>query len=60
MPTPHPEFVFLDGQIVPWDDAKLHVFSPAVKYGAGVFEGIRGYWNEDENQMYVFRVAARR
>lgn len=57
MPTPHPEFVYLDGQIVPWDDAKLHVFSPAVKYGAGVFEGIRGYWNEDENQMYVFRVA---
>lgn len=52
-----PEFAYLNGQIVPWDDARVHVFSPVAKYGIGVFEGIRGYWNEDVQQLYLFRVA---
>lgn len=52
-----PRFVIFDGEIVPWDEARVHVFSPAVKYGAGVFEGIRGYWNEEHEQLYVFRLA---
>ena len=54
---PPARYVFFDGAIVPWADARVHVFSPAVKYGAGVFEGIRGYWNDDHQQMYVFRLA---
>jgi branched-chain amino acid aminotransferase len=41
---------------VPWADARVHVYSPLAKYAAGVFEGIRGYWNEDRQQMYVFRL----
>ncbi|MFB8344584.1 branched-chain amino acid transaminase [Brucella cytisi] len=48
--------VYLDGEFVPWDDAKIHVFTPAVKYGAAVFEGIRGYWNADIEKMYLFRL----
>jgi branched-chain amino acid aminotransferase len=32
------------------------VFSPAVKYGAAVFEGIRGYWNAEKETMYLFRL----
>ncbi|MGQ3295632.1 MAG: aminotransferase class IV, partial [Shinella sp.] len=32
------------------------MFSPAVKYGAAVFEGIRGYWNTDREKMYLFRL----
>lgn len=51
------EFAYLDGQIVPWNDAKVHVFAPVAKYGIGVFEGIRGYWNEETQQLYLFRVA---
>ena len=51
------KYVFFDGAIVPWDDARMHIFSPAVKYGAGVFEGIRGYWNDEQQQMFVFRLA---
>lgn len=37
--------VYFNGGFVSWDQANVHVFSPAVKYGASVFEGIRGYWN---------------
>lgn len=48
--------VYLDGEFVRWQDAKIHVFSPAVKYGAAVFEGIRGYWNEDREKLYLFRL----
>lgn len=48
--------IYLDGEFVPWNDAKIHVFSPAVKYGAAVFEGIRGYWNEERETMFLFRL----
>lgn len=51
------QFVYLNGQIVPWTDAKVHVFAPVAKYGIGVFEGIRGYWNEESRQLYLFRIA---
>ncbi|MFB9268716.1 branched-chain-amino-acid transaminase [Bradyrhizobium erythrophlei] len=51
------EFAYLNGQIIPWNEAKVHVFAPVVKYGIGVFEGIRGYWNEEAQQLYLFRVA---
>lgn len=48
--------VYLDGEFVAWKDANIHVFSPAVKYGAAVFEGIRGYWNAETEKMYLFRL----
>ncbi|CAK7259705.1 MULTISPECIES: branched-chain amino acid transaminase [unclassified Shinella] len=48
--------VYLDGEFVAWNDARIHVFTPAVKYGAAVFEGIRGYWNADTEKMYLFRL----
>jgi branched-chain amino acid aminotransferase len=51
-----PEFAWQNGRIVPWAEAQVHVFSPAVKYGVGVFEGIRGYWNPRANEMFVFRL----
>ncbi len=49
-------YIGMNGEIVPWADAKIHAFSPAVKYGAGIFEGIRGYWNDDRQEMYVFKL----
>ena len=48
--------VYLDGEFVPWNEATVHVFSPLVKYGAGVFEGIRGYWSERRGAMLLFRL----
>lgn len=50
-------YVFMNGDIVPWAEATIHVFTPAAKYGAGVFEGIRGYWNDAAEEMYLFRMA---
>jgi branched-chain amino acid aminotransferase len=46
----------LDGNIVDYADCKVHAFSGAVKYGAGVFEGIRAYWSDDDRELYVFRI----
>lgn len=48
--------VYFEGDYVPWNDAKVHVFAPAVKYGAGIFEGIRGYWSETQGKMLIFRL----
>lgn len=46
----------LNGKVVPYADANVHMLTPALKYGAAVFEGIRGYWNEGHQQMYLFRL----
>lgn len=51
-----PTFCFLEDEFVPWEDAKVPVSTHALHYGTAVFAGIRGYWNEDQNQLYVFRV----
>ena len=51
-----PRFLSFNGEIVPYADAKVHVLSPGLKYGAGVFEGIRGYWNNSRGEMYLFRL----
>jgi branched-chain amino acid aminotransferase len=45
-----------NGEVIPFADGKVHIASPAVKYGIGVFEGVRGYWNETQRQLYVFRL----
>ena len=48
--------VYFNGEYIPWNQANVHVFSPAVKYGASVFEGIRAYWNEEREKLYLFRL----
>jgi branched-chain amino acid aminotransferase len=35
--------IWMDGELVPWDDANVHVLTHALHYGTGVFEGIRAY-----------------
>lgn len=46
-----PAFVYMNGGLVSWDDAKLHVSAPALIRGISVFEGIRGYWQHDESHL---------
>lgn len=48
--------VWMDGALVPWDDARVHVNSDGVLKGENVFEGLRAYWNADERQLFVFRL----
>jgi branched-chain amino acid aminotransferase len=54
MPTA--EFMSLNGRIVPYRDCTIHAFSALAKYGSGVFEGLRGYWNADAQELFVFRL----
>ena len=43
MPIAEVEKIWMDGELVDWADAKIHVLSHALHYGSGVFEGIRAY-----------------
>lgn len=48
--------IWLNGSIVPLSRATINVLAPTSQFGANVFEGIRCYWNEDEKQLYGFRL----
>ena len=41
------EFVWMNGEMLPWDDAHVHVSAHALQYGTGVFEGMRSYDTPD-------------
>ncbi|NRB22973.1 branched-chain amino acid transaminase [Shewanella sp.] len=43
MTTKKAEFIWFNGEIIPWGDAKVHVMSHGLHYGSSVFEGIRVY-----------------
>ena len=43
MPVPKADYIWFNGQLVPWDEAKVHVLVHALHYGSSVFEGIRAY-----------------
>ncbi len=50
------QYVFMDGKFVPEQEAKISVKTHAFLYGTSIFEGIRGYWNPQEKQIYIFRM----
>jgi branched-chain amino acid aminotransferase len=50
-----PRYAYYDGRIVPFEQATVSVMNHTFNYGTGAFGGIRGYWNEDEQQLFVFR-----
>lgn len=43
MPIEPTKLIWMDGALVPWDEAKVHVLTHSLHYGSGVFEGIRAY-----------------
>ncbi len=43
MPIEKTELIWMDGDLVPWDEARVHVLTHTLHYGMGVFEGIRAY-----------------
>lgn len=51
-----PKHAFFQGKIVPIEEAKISIMTHGFNYGTGCFEGIRGYWNQQEEQLYVFRL----
>jgi branched-chain amino acid aminotransferase len=50
-----PRNAYFQGKIVPYSDAKVGVATHALNYGTAVFGGMRGYWNEEKNSLFVFR-----
>src|SRR5260370_32966805 len=48
--------VYLNGEFIPANQAHMGVMTHAVSYGTGCFEGIRGYWNADAGETYLFRL----
>lgn len=47
---------YFQGRFVPLAEANINVMTHAFNYGTGIFEGIRGYWNRDQREMYLFRL----
>jgi len=55
-PSDRPEFAVLDGQVVPFAEARISIMAPGLTFAATVFEGMRAYWNEEQEQLYVFHL----
>ena len=49
------DMIWMNGEFVPWEDAKVHVLTHALHYGSGVFEGIRAYETERGTAVFRFR-----
>jgi branched-chain amino acid aminotransferase len=56
MPPTLPQYLWMNGKLVPYQDATIHVATAAAFYATNVFEGIRVYWNEDKQESYAFRL----
>jgi len=60
------EFIWMNGELTPWDSAQVHVSAHALQYGTGVFEGMRAYPTPDgpaifrlDAHMHRFKASAR-
>jgi branched-chain amino acid aminotransferase len=47
--------VFFENRVTTLSEARVGILTHALNYGTGVFEGVRGYWNEPENQLFLMR-----
>jgi branched-chain amino acid aminotransferase len=54
MPITPTEKIWMNGELVAWEDAKIHILTHSLHYGMGVFEGIRAY--ETDRGAAVFRL----
>ncbi len=54
MPIEPTKSIWMNGELIPWDEAQIHVLTHTLHYGTGVFEGIRAY--ETENGPAIFRL----
>jgi branched-chain amino acid aminotransferase len=50
-----PQFAYFQGQITAYANAKVGVLTHALNYGTAAFGGLRGYWNPEAAELYIFR-----
>jgi len=51
-----PSYAYLRNQFVPLSEARVGVSTHSLHYGTAVFEGVRGNWNSEKQQLYLFRI----
>jgi len=51
-----PSYAYFHKQFVPLSEAKIGVMTHSLHYGTAIFEGIRGNWNSEQKQLYIFRL----
>ncbi|MCK5434266.1 MAG: branched-chain amino acid transaminase [Dehalococcoidales bacterium] len=51
-----PSYAYFHKQFVPLSEAKIGIMTNSLHYGTAVFEGIRGNWNSQQQQLYLFRL----
>lgn len=48
------DYIWMDGEFIPWDEAKTHILTHTLHYGNGVFEGTRAY--QTEKGLAIFKL----
>ncbi len=56
MPEKQSPYVWMNGNLIPDEEAKIHVRTACATYGENVFEGIRAYWSDARENLFVFRL----
>jgi branched-chain amino acid aminotransferase len=51
-----PSYAYFQKQFIPLEEARIGIMTHALHYGTAVFEGIRGNWNSEHQQTYIFRL----
>ena len=51
-----PSYAFFKSKFMPLEDAKIGIMTHSFHYGTAIFEGIRGNWNAEKKQTYIFRM----
>ncbi|MGB9610405.1 MAG: branched-chain amino acid transaminase, partial [Bryobacteraceae bacterium] len=55
MPDMMDTLVYFNGRTVPLREAQVNILTHALHYGTGVFEGIRGYWSQEAEELFLVR-----
>ena len=53
-------FIWMDGELVPWREAQVHVLTHTLHYGMGVFEGVRAYETGEKSAIFRLKDHTRR
>ncbi|HEY9730539.1 MAG TPA: branched-chain amino acid transaminase [Drouetiella sp.] len=56
METDKKSLAYFKGNFVPIEEANINIMNHSFMYGTAVFEGIRAYWNAQEEELYIFRL----
>ena len=53
-----PKYLWHEGKLVPWESATVHISQLGWSSIGAVFEGIRAYWNDEQQELFIFHLEA--